>query len=259
MNKPVLRATPSPRESRGPMRARLLSAHPLAAFLLALGLAGCSSAIGPVTTGVTADPWALAKFDDAPYLLAPGDKIDVIVHTAPELSRQLVIGPDGRVRMPLADPVMAMALTPDELAAQLRSSLALELIDPDLDVIATEFASQKFFVGGEVRAPGIFDLPGQIDPLQAIVMAGGLTRDAQPKDVLLIRRLPGGEVRSALIDVRSGLRDPALATWLPLRRFDVIYVPRSRISEQNQFVAQYIRDALPLPFSLFYAVSGAHR
>lgn len=196
---------------------------------------------------------------DAPYLLAPGDRIEVIVHTAPELSRELVVAPDGRVRMPLADPVMAMARSPDELATLLRASLALELIDPDLDVVATEFASQRFFVGGEVRAPGIFDLPGQIDPLQAIVMAGGLTRDAQPKDVLLIRRLPGGEVRSALIDLRSGLRDPALASWLPLRRFDVIYVPRSRISEQNQFVQQYIRDALPVQFSLFYDVSGNGR
>ncbi|MDP1553872.1 MAG: SLBB domain-containing protein, partial [Hyphomonas sp.] len=124
---------------------------------------------------------------------------------------------------------------------------------------ATGFASQKVFVGGEVATPGMFDLPGQIDPLQAIVMAGGLTRDAQASNVLLIRRLPGGEVRSALIDVRAGLSDPGKADWLPLRRFDVIYVPRSRIAEQNQFVAQYIRDALPLPFSLFYAVSGAHR
>jgi polysaccharide export outer membrane protein len=236
------------------MSARLLIA-PLAVLL-------CACASDPplaASSGFPEETWSGAILADAPYLLAPGDTLEVIVHTAPELSRELVIAPDGRIWMPLAGGVMAMALTPDELATILRHALSSELIDPNLDIVTTGFASQKVFVGGEVASPGMFDLPGQIDPFQAIVMAGGLTRDAQASNVLLIRRLPGGEVRSALIDVGAGLSDPGSAGWLPLRRFDVIYVPRSRIAEQNQFVAQYIRDALPLPFSLFYAVSGAHR
>jgi protein involved in polysaccharide export with SLBB domain len=225
----------------------------------AAAIAACSSTPATESADFPVDPWASAAAADASYLLAPGDKIEVIVHTAPELSRELVVAPDGKVRMPLAGAVMAMARTPDELAADLQVALGGELIDPDLDIIATEFASQKVFVGGEVREPGMFDLPGQIDPLQAIVMAGGLTRDAAPRNVVLIRRLPGGEVKSALIDIRSGLRDPALATWLPLRRFDIVYVPRTRISQQNQFVQQFIRDGLPVQFSLFYDVSGSNR
>ncbi|MBK8199173.1 MAG: polysaccharide export protein [Acidobacteria bacterium] len=244
-------------EAHGPLRARVQIA--LAAGLLAACVNACAAAPAKASDTFPIDAWAGASLADTAYLLAPGDKIEVIVHTAPELSRELVVAPDGRIRMPLAGSVMAMAMTPDELAEILRDALASELIDPDLDVVTTEFASQKVFVGGEVREPGMFDLPGQIDPFQAIVMAGGLTRDAQPKDVILIRRLPGGEVRSALIDVRSGLRDPAFAGWLPLRRFDIIYVPRTRISEQNQFVQQYIRDALPVQFSLFYDVSGNNR
>lgn len=218
----------------------------------------CACASGPVAPA-PAGFGAGAGLEDPPYLFAPGDRLGVIVHTAPELSRELVVAPDGRIHMPLAGSVMAMALTPDELGAILRDALSGELIDPGLDVVATGSASQKVFVGGEVAAPGMFDLPGQIDPYQAIVMAGGLTRDARAGDVLLIRRLPGGEVRSALIDVQAGPLSPGSANWLPLRRFDVIYVPRSRIARQNQFVAQYVRDALPLPFSLFYALSGAHR
>ena len=244
---------PRPHDARIPFSLKLTVA------VAALSLAACSSAPVAGPADLLPEPWALADMADAPYLLAPGDKIEVIVHTAPELSRELVVAPDGRIRMPLAGPLMAMARTPDEVAAALRDLLASELRDPDLDVVATEFGSQKVFVGGEVREPGMFDLPGQIDPYQAIVMAGGLTRDAKAKDVILIRRLPGGDVRSALIDVSSGLRDPAFASWLPLRRFDVIYVPRSGISQQNQFVQQYIRDALPVQFSLFYDVSPKNR
>jgi polysaccharide export outer membrane protein len=234
-----------------------MSARPLvalAATLLALAPATCASA---PEAPPPQPAWTEALPAEGPYLLAPGDRIEVIVHTAPELSGEFLIAPDGRLRMPLAGPVTATALTSEELAATLAAALAGELIDPSLEVNLTEPASQKIFIGGEVRAPGMFDLPGQIYPLQAIVMAGGLTRDAAPKDVLLIRRLPGGEVRSAVINVKAGLTDPALASWLPLRRFDVVYVPRSRISEQNQFVQQILRTALPLPFMVFYDVSAS--
>lgn len=231
----------------------------MATAIAAIGLSACASSPAASGAPLVADPWSGSAIPAPGYMLAPGDKIEIIVHTAPELSRQLTVAPDGRIRMPLAGAIMAMARTPDELAGDLRTALASELIDPDLDIVATEFASQKVFVGGEVRDPGMFDLPGQIDPLQAIVMAGGLTRDAAPRDVLLIRRQPGGEVSSALIDVRSGLKDPSLATWLPLRRFDVIYVPRTRISQQNQFVEQFIRNGLPVQFSIFYDVGGQNR
>lgn len=240
-----------------PALLRVRAQIALVAGLLSACLHGCSTPAPKVSEAFAADAWASASLADPAYLLAPGDRIEIIVHTAPELSRELVVAPDGRIRMPLAGTVMAMALTPEELAAVLQDLLSNELIDPDLDVVTTEFASQKVFVGGEVRAPGMFDLPGQIDPLQAIVMAGGLTRDAQPKDVILMRRLPGGEISSALIDVRAGVSDPALAGWLPLRRFDVVYVPRTRISQQGQFVQQYIRTALPVPFLLFYDVSAS--
>lgn len=240
-----------------PALLRVRAQIALVAGLLPALLTGCSTPPPNVTEAFPAGQWASASLEDPAYLLAPGDRIEVIVHTAPELSRELVIAPDGRIRMPLAGTVMAMALTPEELGAILQNLLSNELIDPDLEVVTTAFASQKVFVGGEVRAPGMFDLPGQIDPLQAIVMAGGLTRDAQPRDVLLMRRLPGGEIASALIDVRAGFSDPALASWLPLRRFDVVYVPRTRISQQGQFVQQYIRTALPVPFLLFYDVSAS--
>lgn len=236
-----------------------MSARPLialAAGLIALLPATCASPPSPpAAADFPGTVWAGANLADAAYLLAPGDRIEISARTAPELSRELEIAPDGRIHMPLAGTVMATALTTEELGQILSEALASELINPAVDVTLIEAASQKIFIGGEVRTPGMFDLPGQIDPLQAILMAGGLTRDAAPKEVLLIRRLPGGEVRSAVINVKAGLADPALTDWLPLRRFDVVYVPRSRISEQNQFVQQILRTALPLPFMVFYDAS----
>ena len=193
---------------------------------------------------------------DAQYLLAPGDELEVIVHTAPELSRTVTIGPDGRFRMPYTGPIGASGRTVENVRVALNVALGSELKDPDLDVLLTATPSQQIFVGGEVTNPGMFQLPGMIDPLQAIIMAGGLTPEARAKQVVLMRRMPGGEVKSAVFDVKSGILDPRLAEWTPMRRFDVLYIPRSPIADQNLFIQQYIRNALPIDFSFFYDVSG---
>lgn len=200
--------------------------------------------------------WRFEDGDDLPYLLAPGDELEVIVHTAPELSRTVTIGPDGRFRMPYTGPIMASARTVQSIEVAVQTALSSELNDPDIDVLLTGTPSQRVFVGGEVNSPGMFDLPGTIDPLQAIIMAGGINDNGQARSVVLMRRMPGGEVKSAIFDIRAGIYDPRLAAWTPLRRFDVIYVTRKPIADQNLFVQQYIRNALPIDFSFFYDVSG---
>ncbi|MEO0607342.1 MAG: polysaccharide biosynthesis/export family protein [Pseudomonadota bacterium] len=233
--------------------------RPLRLALLPMILAACQTA-EPVTSEVFPEhEWRFEDGQDAIYLLAPGDQLDVIVHTAPELTRTITIGPDGRFRMPYTAPIQASARTVDQVREAVIAAMASELNDPDIDVLIAATASQRVFVGGDVTNPGLFDLPGQIDPLQAIIMAGGMTDAGRASQVILLRRMPGGEVKSAVFDVRAGLYDPSLAGWTPLRRFDVVYVSRKPIADQNLFVRQYVRDALPIDFSLFYDVGGRDR
>lgn len=225
---------------------------------IALLLSACGSTPTPSREFPT-QSWRLENGYDDRYLLAPGDTLEIIVHNAPELSREVVVAPDGRIRLPLSGPVTASARTVDEVRLALMRSLSDQLKSPDLDIIATGFASQRIFVGGEVANAGMFDLPGQIDPLQAIIMAGGFTGQARTKQVVLMRRMPGGDIRTAVFDMKTGIYDAEFAKWLPLRRFDVVYVPPTRIANQNRFIQQYIRQALPIEFSLFYDLRGGQR
>jgi len=225
-------------------------------FICAAMIAGCKSSEPMQSRVFPVVDWQHLDGRDDRYLLAPGDELEIIVHTAPELNRTVTVGPDGRIRMPFTGPVSVMGRNLESTQIALRSALASELKDPDLDVLLVGTPSQQVFVGGEVGNPGMFELPGMIDPLQAIIMAGGLTTEARPKEVVLIRRMPGGGVKTAVFDVKSGIFDPRLAEWTPLRRFDVVYVPRSAIADQNLFVQQYIRNALPIDFSLFYDIAG---
>ena len=227
--------------------------------LLPILITGCQSNAPVESPAFPQKEWRHEDGADAYYLLAPGDQLDIIVHTAPELNRTITIGPDGRFRMPYSGPILAAARTVDEVRENVQFAMARELNDPDIDVLLTGTASQRVFVGGEVTNPGMFDMPGLIDPLQAIIMAGGVTDEGRKNTVVLMRRMPGGDVKSALFDLQAGIYDPSLADWAPLRRFDVIYVTRKPIADQNLFVRQYIRDALPIDFSLFYDIAGNNR
>ncbi len=189
---------------------------------------------------------------DPMYRLLPGDQLNVFVYSAPELNQTLIVGPDGRVIMPLARPIMAANLSIEQLEQKLRTALAQELVNPDLELSPLSYGSQRIFVGGEVGQSGIYELPGQIGTLEAIMMAGGFTNNSKTKQIVLVRRHPSGAPMMKLIDVRSVLKQASTADMTPLRRGDVIYVPRSTIANINLFMQQYIRDALPITFGLTY-------
>lgn len=227
----------------------------LLAFMSAVLASGCTITPQP-SESFPQQAWLTESASDPAYILAPGDRLELTVYTAPELSREVIVSPDGRLRLPLIEPVAAAGRTPEDVEAVIRTAYGTQLVRPDLDLLVTEFASQKVFVGGAVTSPGLFDLPGQIDPFQALILAGGRTDQARTGEVFVMRRLPGGELRTAVFNIDAGLRDPELAAWGPLQRFDVVYVPRSAIANQNQFIQQYVRNALPIEFSLFYDISG---
>ena len=203
-------------------------------------------------------PWQTYQGIDAAYILWTGDTLDIDVATAPELSRtDVIVAPDGRISMPLIGPVQAAGRSAEQLRESLMTAMSTQLLDPRVTVSATAFASQQVFVGGEVTTPGIIELPGQIGPLQAIIMAGGFTTSANAKQVLLMRRIPAGDVKFAIFDIKKGLVDPAAANWGPLQRFDVVYVSPTWIARENLFVQQYIRNALPVDFSLVFDLASS--
>ncbi len=192
---------------------------------------------------------------DAEYRFYPGDMFRMAVRTAPELDADLTIAPDGRVTLPLLGPTLVAGRSLSEVQALLEDRYASELLDPSLEVTPVEFGSQRIFVGGEVRTPGVYDLPGSIDTLQAILLAGGWTEDGKPAEVIVMRRAPGGALMTRAVNVRKGISRATLGEIGPLQRFDVVYVSRKAIADENLFVQQFVRDALPINFSLFYDIA----
>lgn len=223
-----------------------------ATLLLGCLLAACTSHPEPPVPAYRVQGFQPYSPSTPDYRVYPGDQLEITFYSAPELSRTVLVGPDGRIQLPLLDPVMVADLTVPEINQKLIQLMSTRLVDPSASAVVTTFGPQRVFIGGEVKQPGVIEMPGQIDALQAIIAAGGFTDRSKEQQVILVRREPDGTINSVSLDVRAGWNNPQVANLGPLQRFDVIYVPKTRIAQHNLFMQQYIRDALPVSFSFVY-------
>jgi len=186
------------------------------------------------------------------YQLYPGDQIEITVASAPELSRTLTVGPDGRIVMPMIQPIMAAGKSMGQVQKELQHQFAKQLRDPTVAVTPRAYGPQQIFVGGEVAAPGTYSLPGPVGAIEAIFMAGGLRESAKTNKIAVLRRSPNGGMMMRTVNIGKGLKDiPRYNDVIQLRRGDIIFVPRTRIAEVGLFV-QSVRNMLPVDFNLSY-------
>lgn len=199
-------------------------------------------------------PYATWSDYEPPYRFYPGDEIEVALPSAPELNKTVTVQPDGRISLPLIPAVMAADRTVPELQESLSQAYASLLLRPAVDV-TPKAAPLKVFVGGEVGNPGIFDMAGDADALRAVIQAGDFKVTAARDDVIILRRGPDGRGMMRTVKLGKGLRNPN-ADLAPLRRFDIVYVPRSGVANAALFVQQYFRDLSPIQFGFSYALGA---
>ena len=227
----------------------------IAITLLALALMACAP---------SASTWARphSSFQNIPYAdwsdeeplyrLFPGDEVDIAVPSAPELNKTVTVQPDGRIMLPLVGAQMAAGRSGPELEDELSEAYATQLLRPDITV-TVKAQPLKVFVGGEVTKPGVYDMPGDIDSLRAIIEAGGFTDGARKAKVVIIRRGRDGRPMMRTVDLGKALKHGHMPDLVPLRRFDIVYVPKTDLDQLSVVMTQ-LRNALPIQFS--YAFGG---
>lgn len=237
------------------MRNPLRLAH-RSVLLVVLTLGGCAHSTPPQEPAAAFADIGYADWSDEepPYRFYPGDELDVTVPSAPELNKTVTVQPDGRISIPLAGPVMAADRSQADVEAALNAALRPHLLRPEAHV-TPKAAPLKVFVGGEVGAPGVYDLIGDADALRAVVQAGGFIPTADRSKVYIIRRGPDGHGMVRTANLLHGISHPG-ADLVPLRRFDVVYVPRSGVAAANLAVQQYIRDLSPIQLGFSWNISG---
>jgi polysaccharide export outer membrane protein len=157
------------------------------------------------------------------YQLGPEDVIDVFVWKEPDLTSTVVVRPDGKISLPLANELDASGRTALELQREITERLARYLKDPVVNVMLKQINSLKISVLGEVRKPDVYRIKHRVTLLDAIAMAGGFTDLARPNRVIVLRETDSGRPQRIKVDIKRVVADDdGKAFYLQPR--DTVYV-----------------------------------
>lgn len=227
--------------------------HLVAAALLLLATGCAEYALRPQQTANALQGFAPWNAAPPEYRLQPGDDVEIKFEYSAERNDRQVIGPDGRIALPLVGSVVAEGRPVTQLARELESRYSAQMRDPRVTVILRASAGLKVFVGGDVRQPGAVTLSGRVGATEAVLLAGGFLDSARLSEVVLIRRGPDSRPMLRLLDLRAFLSTGAAD--VPLMPFDIVYVPRSGIGEVNLWIDQFINNVLPFNRGFSYAIN----
>ena len=175
-----------------------------------------------------------------------GDRIWLQVEGEPALTDTFVVGTDRALALPTVGTIPLKGILRSELEDHLVRELGQYLREPRLRARALI----RISVFGEILAPGFYVAPVEVPLTDALMLAGGPTRDAKLDDIRIERsgrRIWGGDaLQSAIVEGRT-------LDQLNLRAGDRIVVPR-----QTRFnVGEVLRVSLfalpPLIFALTQA------
>ncbi len=156
--------------------------------------------------GLVGTALAQSKSTEGPYRLQPGDVVTVSVLEDPELDRQVLLLPDGRISLPVAGTIVAAGQTPAGLERTIRSRLRGNFVKaPTITVSVISLAEEdeeeaetrEVFVLGEVASPGRFEYEAEtpINVLKALSLAGGLGPFAA-RDRIQVRETAEGQAQT---------------------------------------------------------------
>ena len=211
------------------------------ALLLALCCAGCADwyvTYTDINDAIRASENVERRLEkiNGKYILGATDSIQLIVRNGPNLSGSHTIRPDGYISVPLLpEPVLASGMTLLELENYLEERVGDYLVIADIFLNLVTLGSQQIFVLGEVRNPQI--VKGQpITLASALSECGGLTKEARAGQILVIRHWNQENPVVFEIDFDAFLDGQSIFPDMPLQRYDVVIVPKSRILACDDFI-----------------------
>jgi polysaccharide biosynthesis/export protein len=158
------------------------------------------------------------------YVIGVEDVLDVRFWKDADLSREVVVRPDGKIALELLNDVQAAGLTPDELRASLMVGAKRYVEDPAVTVIVKQINSRKVYITGMVEKPGGYPLSTGMTVLQLISMSGGLKEFAKAKDIVVTRTEKGVPLVYSF-NYRDILKGKNLTQNIVLKPGDSIVVP----------------------------------
>jgi polysaccharide export outer membrane protein len=169
-----------------------------AVMILVFGLTGSFSVVSFAESGAAipknseakraesrAEKRALIVTED--YIIGPEDVLEISVWRNPDLSREVMVRPDGRISLPLIGDVKAVGLTTSELRDDIKELLKAYKENPTVAIVVRAVNSYYFYTQGAVGNTGKIPLLSRTTLIQAITLAGGLAPDAVRSRITIFR------------------------------------------------------------------------
>src|SRR5438132_14335617 len=115
----------------------------LAAVITLSTLPGCTQ------SGLVPGSELESKSSNTEFVLGPEDVLEVVVWRNQDLSRQVIVRPDGMICMPVVGDVQAAGLTADRLAEQVATRLKEYKENPTVSVSVKDINSYNVLELGE--------------------------------------------------------------------------------------------------------------
>jgi polysaccharide export outer membrane protein len=193
------------------------------AAVVILAVAGCAR----YETLPPAAPLADVPAPD--YLIGPGDALSIFVWRNPEVTRSVVVRPDGRISAPLIEDLDAAGKTPTQLAREIERELSVYIQDPLVTVMVQSFSGtfeQQVRVVGEAAQPRALSYRANMTLLDVIIAVGGITDFAAGNRASIVRIVDGQQQQFG-IRIDDLIRDGDITANVAVLPGDVIIIPES--------------------------------
>lgn len=183
------------------------------------------------------------------YRLKPGDKIEISVW-GEDMTRELMVRPDGKVSYILIDEVDVLGKTFKELKSAIETKLSKFIIEPKVSIIGKSFEGNFVSILGAVSKPGRMIVSNSDHVLDVLSKAGGLKfiefgNNGKAGEVANLRNAYLSRNGSLVpVDFVQLLYEGNMSHNIPVQIGDFIYIPSSIE------IPIYVTGELNLPTSL---------
>ena len=164
----------------------------------------------------------VAKADEE-YRLSPGDVLQISVWGVEDLKLEgMAVREDGKIAFPVVGEMKVAGLLPKELMETIANELEGYVNHPKVTVNILKYHTTRIYVVGEVAKPGAYELGKQHCLIDAITIAGGYTKDAAKKKVMIISQ---GRIKNPVeVNLLELLKKGDMRQNISLNDGDIVYL-----------------------------------
>jgi polysaccharide biosynthesis/export protein len=157
------------------------------------------------------------------YLIGRGDVLEVAVWGVPEMSRSVVVRPDGKITLPAVGDVSADQISPEKLSVVIAEKMKLYIKQPIVTVSVEQIRNNRVYVtgGGMSR---VFNMINQTTLLKLMSELGDFS------NVDLRRAYLSRDGKVVSTDFYALYFDGDLSQDVELKAEDIIFIPSNSIN-----------------------------